>query len=106
MIERFGRTFVHGELIVLTDNIKVLDDDDTWELSNTTMRSSSTSSIQVQLGVSTGCAGALAIIRSMKEVDSSHGRPGLGMAMVELSGIGHPSGGVEPVINMVWHKQF
>jgi len=87
------------ELVALADTIKVLNDDDALELFKKTLPSSSASFVQVQQGMSTVRAKALAVLSSARGSAAVQERPGLEAVMLALSG--KASGGFGKVVQMI-----
>jgi len=74
------------ELVALADTVKVLNDDDALELFKKTLPSSSSSLVQVEAGMSTVRARAVAVIRSAQQVATSGDKPGLELLVLALTG--------------------
>jgi len=89
------------ELLALADTIKILNDDDALELFKNTLPSPSASLLQVQQGMSSVRARALAVLRSAKKSVSSADRPGLDLLVLALVGKERSSGGFGTVIKMI-----
>jgi len=89
------------ELLALADTIKVLNDDDALELFKKTLPSASASLLQVQQGISSVRANALAMLRSAKRTAATADRPELELLVLALAGKEHSSGGFGKVIKMI-----
>merc|ERR1719384_1857003 len=89
------------ELVALADTIKVLNDDDALELFKKTLPSSSASFVQVQQGMSTVRANALAVLSSARSSAAVRERPALEAVMIALSDKAHSSGGFGKVVKMI-----
>jgi len=74
------------ELVALADTVKVLNDDDALELFKKTLPSSSSSLVQVQVGMSTVRARAVAVLRSAQQAATSGDKPGLELLVLALTG--------------------
>jgi len=90
-----------AEVVALADTIKILNDDDALELFKKTLPSAGASFLQIQEGMSTVRAKALAVLRSAKASAATGDRAGLEMLMLSLIGKARAKGGFEKVITMI-----
>merc|ERR1719210_141856 len=90
-----------AEIVAIADTIKVLNDDDALELFKKTLPSASASFIQLQQGMSTVRARALAVLRSAHSSASTRDRLGLQLLVLALAGKARTSGGFGKVTKMI-----
>merc|ERR1719210_2390176 len=90
-----------AEIVAIADTIKVLNDDDALELFKKTLPSASASFIQLQQGMSTVRARALAVLRSAHRSATTRDRPGLELLVLALAGKARTSGGFGKVTKMI-----
>jgi len=90
-----------AEIVALADTIKVLNDDDALELFKQTLPSAGASLLQIQEGMSTVRAKALAVLREAKKSATTTDRPGMELLVLALAGKSRSSGGFHKVLKMI-----
>merc|ERR550539_1193190 len=90
-----------AEIVAIADTIKVLNDDDALELFKKTLPSASASLLQVDQGIRTVRARALAVLSSAKNSATVRDRPGLELLVLALTGKARTSGGFGKVLKMI-----